>query len=470
STGLAVWLQKNYKDTSIPVIVYGHKSAVMVLCFLACVKSGRAYCPLDCSLPSSRIEAILEMVNPQLILASCQSEMGEKIRVEAEEIMQIAKSWSQMEGTYGGVKPGETFYIIFTSGSTGDPKGVKITRDCLENYLEWAVDIGTHRKQKEGLVFLNQAPFSFDLSVMDLYLCLAVGGTLLTMEKETQADYKQLIPFLSRGEIGIWVSTPSFADICLADRKFTEALLPKLQLFLFCGETLTNNTANRLQERFPNAKIVNTYGPTESTVAVTEVVVTRALNEAENPLPVGFVKGGTHIEIVKEDGTAAEEGEKGEILILGNTVSTGYFGQPELTKKAFFTSMYEGAVCRGYHTGDIGYVKNQLLYYCGRMDSQVKLHGYRIEIGDIESNLLKLPNITHAAVIPNIKENKVKSLYAFLVEEGGTENSLEASRRIKAALKAWLPDYMIPKKIIFLEHMPVTANGKTDLSILKGFL
>ncbi|MEG1930680.1 MAG: D-alanine--poly(phosphoribitol) ligase, partial [Anaerovorax sp.] len=131
---------------------------------------------------------------------------------------------------------------------------------------------------------------------------------------------------------------------------------------------------------------------------------------------------------------------------------------------------YEGAVCRGYHTGDIGYVKNQLLYYCGRMDSQVKLHGYRIEIGDIESNLLKLPNITHAAVIPNIKENKVKSLYAFLVEEGGTENSLEASRRIKAALKAWLPDYMIPKKIIFLEHMPVTANGKTDLSILKGFL
>lgn len=159
------------------------------------------------------------------------------------------------------------------------------------------MELGTNRKEKDGKVFLNQAPFSFDLSVMDLYTCLACGGTLVTMDRTVQADFSRLISFFKKSNIGVWVSTPSFADICLSDKNFSQALLPELSVFLFCGETLTNITAKKLQQCFPTVKIMNTYGPTETTVAVTEVLVSPELEEAENPLPVGRIKPGSFLEI-----------------------------------------------------------------------------------------------------------------------------------------------------------------------------
>ena len=121
---------------------------------------------------------------------------------------------------------------------------------------------------------MNQAPFFFDLSVMDLYTCLACGGTLWCLEKEVQEDYQKLMDSLKDSGAGVWVSTPSFAELCLADPGFEERLLPRLRAFLFCGETLPCATVRRLKSRFPQAVVVNTYGPTESTVAVTEVEIT----------------------------------------------------------------------------------------------------------------------------------------------------------------------------------------------------
>lgn len=155
-------------------------------------------------------------------------------------------------------------------------------------------------------------------------------------------------------------------------------------------------------------------------------------------------------------------------MIIGDTVSHGYFRQPELTKKAFLICEKEGVLYGGYRTGDAGYLKDGYLYYCGRQDLQVKLHGYRIEIEDIENNLLRLQGISRAVVVPNMKEGKVRSLTAFISGEGREDNNLEASRRIKERLKLLIPDYMIPKKIVFLDNMPVTRNGKVDRSYLKG--
>ena len=140
--------------------------------------------------------------------------------------------------------------MIFTSGSTGNPKGVQITSDCLNHYLDWSVGLGNTRDEKEGRIFLNQAPFSFDLSVMDLYTCLACGGTLFPLTKTEQADFSLLLPALANSGASVWVSTPSFADMCLRDPNFDSDLLPQLRLFLFCGETLTNRTAEKLSGRF----------------------------------------------------------------------------------------------------------------------------------------------------------------------------------------------------------------------------
>lgn len=496
SDRLAAWLlaqdTENIADEKAPVAVYGHKHPWMLACFLACVKSGRAYCPVDVSVPDARVELILQALPSGVVLATekLRAATGSKQKVCLEKLKEIfdadgealfqhsgepcRESATRRNPDEGGwVSGDETYYIIFTSGSTGTPKGVKISADCLNHYLDWSVGLGSSPEQKRGQVFLNQAPFSFDLSVMDLYTSLASGGTLYCLEKSVQSDYRMLMDGLQRSEANVWVSTPSFAEMCLSEHGFCEKLMPRLQVFLFCGEMLGNRTVRKLHERFPEAKIVNTYGPTESTVAVTDVLVTPELEQQENPLPVGRSKPGTKIEIWDADGKQLADGEKGEIVIIGNTVSTGYYGQPELTEKAFFVcketgQMQQSTAFRGYHTGDKGYLKDGMLYYCGRIDLQIKLHGYRIELEDIENNIRKLPQIEHVVVLPNDRGGKVKSLTAYVVERHYPQDEREETEKLKTQLLQFLPEYMVPKKFVFLEQMPMTSNGKADRKLLRG--
>lgn len=429
SDRLADWLLENGDSGKAPVAVYGHKDPWMLVCFLGCVKSGRAYCPIDISVPDARVETILRTLPSKFALtteALC-ADAGDKRVVDISGLKHITVEGDGSDGAVSErdwVSGDETYYIIFTSGSTGTPKGVQITADCLNHYLDWSVGLGSTPQEKSGQVFLNQAPFSFDLSVMDLYTSLASGGTLYCLEKTVQADYRALMRSLGESGANVWVSTPSFAEVCLSERAFAEEMMPDLQVFLFCGETLGNRTAKKLQERFPKARIVNTYGPTESTVAVTDVLVTPELGQQESPLPVGRAKPGTRIEICDPDGAVLPEGEKGEIIIIGDTVSTGYYGQPELTEKAFFVcDTGKQKKQRGYRTGDKGYLKDGMLYYCGRIDLQVKLHGYRIELEDIENNIRKLPQVEHVVVVPNSRGGKVSSLTAYIVKRSADGES-----------------------------------------------
>ena len=526
SDRLAAWIMLRDKGQKQPFAVYGHKDPLMLVCFLACVKAGHAYCPIDLSVPGERVRAILESLPEGFVFAAEPGCAGTLSRTEGktilsfEDIDEIANTCPVPEETACGEKgtcaenaarcvSGDgTWYIIFTSGSTGVPKGVCITADNLNHYLDWSVTLGSSMEEKTGAVFLNQAPFSFDLSVMDLYTCLACGGTLFCLPREVQGDYRLLMQALQKSGAKVWVSTPSFAQMCLSDPKFSEELLPELRVFLFCGETLANRTAAKLMQRFPKACVINTYGPTESTVAVTDVLITPELAGMEEALPVGKAKPGTCIRIDGGDGRALPDGEKGEILILGDTVSPGYFRQPELTSRAFFEEEdAEGGKIRGYRTGDAGWLKDGMLYYGGRIDLQVKLHGYRIELEDIENNLRRLPGVAHAVVLPNEKDGRVSSLTAYVVltedetsetglgqqgagqagaeqqtgneqmaaeQQAGTRQpgngkaeSRAAAAAMKEALRQFLPDYMIPRKILFLRQMPVTPNGKADRKKLR---
>lgn len=463
---LASYIQNFCGDNKAPVVVYGHKEIYMILCFLASVKSGRAYCPLDSSMPADRIQAILEEADPSMIFALEDLEEMPENAVSLEELLLLARQEREPIQPEFWVKNEDVFYIIFTSGSTGKPKGVQITADNLNHYLEWSRGLGTAPEDKLGKTFLNQAPFSFDLSVMDLYTCLASRGTLFLLDKETQLDFKKLMPALKRSDAAVWVSTPSFADMCLADRKFCAERMPRLETFLFCGETLNNATALKLMERFPDAVIMNTYGPTESTVAVTEVMVTKDMALSSEPLPVGRAKPGTTLEIHRGDGSLAKPGESGEIIIVGDTVSTGYFKREDLTRKSFFTSL---AGRKAYRTGDKGYLDQEgILHYEGRIDLQIKLNGYRIEIEDIEQNLTRLEDVSCAVVVPNMKDGKVRSLTAFVTGSKRPENKFTFSRDMKERLKAFLPAYMIPKKIVHMDSLPMNHNGKVDRKQLGG--
>ncbi len=478
SGALASYLLQTCKDSRDPVPVFGHKSPWMLVCFLACVRAGHAYCPLDISVPEGRLKDILEtlpegpvfapvpservLAGQAALLAGCGREIIDTDRLMAVCAGQLRKEPDEAEK----VQPSEPFYIIFTSGSTGRPKGVQITASCLGNFLDWSVTLGGDPQDKAGAVFLNQAPFSFDLSVMDLYTCLACGGTLYCLEKTVQSDYRELIAALSASDARVWVSTPSFADVCLADHSFSQDLMPELRYFLFCGETLANKTAKRLMTRFPDAAVINTYGPTESTVALTEVVITPEMAGGTQALPVGRVKPGSFIRIEDEEGQMVPEGEKGEIILLGDTVSIGYYKDEARTKQAFFTDPDTGM--RGYHSGDSGYLTDGMLHYCGRLDLQIKLHGYRMELEDIEANLCRLPNVRQAVVVPGWRQGKVTGLTGYLVLAQGGTGDEATIQELRAALKELLPEYMIPRKLSVVDRIPMTPNGKADRKALAG--
>ena len=240
-----------------------------------------------------------------------------------------------------------------------------------------------HAFIEQGEVFLNQVPFTFDLSVFDLYLALITGGTIFSLSKEVIAEPRLLFKALAGSGATVLMTTPSFAQICLTEPGFDAAMLPAMRRFFFCGETLSPEIAASMLERFPTAEVWNTYGLTETTVATTALRINRQVLQRYSPLPVGTPIASGRIVVLKPDGQPAAENERGEIIIAGPSVSPGYLNRADLTARAFF----ELDGLHAYHTGDWGHFQDGLLFCDGRMDNQIKLHGYRIEMGDVEANL-----------------------------------------------------------------------------------
>src|SRR5437763_3158692 len=414
----------------------------MLFAFLSAVKSGRPYVPLDTALPQQRIEKILATSRAALVLTP-------------KDMLQFSASEARAPARC--VQRDEPFYILFTSGSTGEPKGVVITLACLEHFIAWM--LAEQRFVELGEIFLNQAPFSFDLSVMDLYCSLVTGGTLFSISRDLIENPKKLYRKLASSGVTTWVSTPSFAQMCLVEDKFAEAMLPRVQRFLFCGETLAPQTAAQLLARFPQAQVWNMYGPTEATVATTSIQVDAPILEKYSPLPVGRVMPGTKIFIVDEKGAELPANERGEIIITGPNVSPGYVGRSDLTARAFFE--YRGQ--RAYKTGDLGRFRDSLLFFEGRIDEQIKLSGYRIELGDVEANLRALPTVRDAVVITLMKNGAAQSLRAFVrwLTRNATSD-FKLAHNLRSQLGERLPVYMLPRKFVFLDAFPMTANGKID--------
>ena len=440
---VAGYLRTHLPEGHAPIIVLGHKEPEMIAGFLGVVGSGRPYIPLDDSLPTHRIDSVNAAAGAVLTLTPAL----------------IASLPSDEEAELLTPRANSPFYIIFTSGSTGDPKGVVITAGCLDAFLDWM--LSEHSFVEGNETFLNQAPFSFDLSVMDLYLSLVTGGTLYSVTRREISDFRSLFVALDAAGLTGWVSTPSFAQLCLAERSFAAIRLPALRHFLFCGETLLPDTAARLLTRFPAAEVWNTYGPTEATVATTSIRVTKDLADHPGPLPIGRPRPGTRMYLRDEYGSPVAEGERGEMVIVGPNVSPGYLGRPDQTEAVFFD---EDDGQRAYRTGDWGRWREGVLYFEGRQDSQIKLHGYRIELADIEENLLAINGVRECAVVPVNRHGSVQFLAAFVVptNDHTAEEAFGASEVLRARLAERVPVYMLPRKLYFQPLLPLTANGKAD--------
>ncbi|MEY8446305.1 D-alanine--poly(phosphoribitol) ligase subunit DltA [Enterococcus ratti] len=453
---LANYLEKNLKNQG-PIVVFGNLEFEMIVSFLGASKAGYAYLPIEEHTPHERVETILRIAKPSLIISvgKWKTDIQNLPVISKEELLSIIKEEVAYEATHM-VKGDENYYIIFTSGTTGEPKGVQISHTNLVSFIHWTIQ---EFQIENGLRFLAQAPFSFDLSVFSIYPALVSGGMLQPLEKSVIQDFRQLFSVLTRLQLDVWVSTPSFIDICLMEPTFNAEHVPDLSIFLFCGEELTKKTAQELVKRFPEARIYNTYGPTEATVAISSILITQSVLDQYERLPIGYIKEDTKVVVVNEQ-KIVPINITGEIIISGPSVSKGYLNNQEKTQAAFFKKNGQ----QNYRTGDAGFLNEEgLLFYEGRLDQQVKLHGYRIELGDIEHALLLDERIKQAIVVPKYQGTKVQQLVAFVVLEKRIEEpSFKFSQSIKEKLAHVVMDYMIPQKINYVEFLPQTINGKID--------
>ena len=419
------------KQGSGPVVIYGHKSIDMFISVFACLHSGRAYIPVDLYTPVDRVQKIIEAAGSQLVIANEDIELPDA----DAEIMKLGElgKYADCEEKHND---NDVAYIIFTSGSTGEPKGVPISKLNLLNFIEWISSLEPLKDYKNAKV-LNQASFGFDLSVADIYYAMKNGHTLVALDKDSQENYGEIFNKIRDNGINVLVVTPTFIKLCLVNKEFCGENYPSLKCVYFCGEQLETATAKALLE---GISVINAYGPTEATCAVSAVSITSDMLGGDL-LPVGTVDNfATDITI-----------ENKEIVLKGKSVSDGYLGK---TKGGF----YKESNINCFRTGDIGFIKGKCLYCKGRMDSQIKFKGYRIELNDIENNIYKIPGVSQCAVVAKRKDEfNIKLIKAFVVLDDGYEVDY-----VKSELKKLIPLYMVPKSIVKIDEMPVNANGKTD--------
>lgn len=452
-----------------PVVVFGGQEYDMLATFVALTKSGHAYIPIDSHSALERVTAIVEVAQPSLIIAINEFPLKDKsIPILDLATVQAAFAEKKPYQLTHSVKGNDNYYIIFTSGTTGKPKGVQISHDNLLSFTNWMITnkefVTPARPQ-----MLAQPPYSFDLSVMYWAPTLALGGTLFAVPSAITQDFKQLFETILNLPIAIWTSTPSFADMAMLSEDFNAEKMPGITHFYFDGEELTVKTAQKLRDRFPNARIINAYGPTEATVALSAVAITDDMLANMKRLPIGYTKADSPTFVIDEGGNKLPNGEQGEIIVSGPAVSKGYMNNPEKTAEAFFE--FEGLPA--YHTGDVGTMTDEgLLLYGGRMDFQIKFNGFRIELEDVSQNLNKSQYVDSAVAVPRYnKDHKVQNLLAYVILKDGVKEQFEREIDITKAIKEDLQDimmsYMMPSKFLYRDSLPLTPNGKIDI---KGLI
>ena len=469
SDSLAAQIDRLGLPDKSPVVVFGGQEYEMLATFVALTKSGHAYIPIDSHSALERVAAIVEVAEPSLIIAINDFPLADVAApiFSAEQVQTAFREGASYELSHP-VQGDDNYYIIFTSGTTGKPKGVQISHNNLLSFTNWMIT-DKEFETPERPQMLAQPPYSFDLSVMYWAPTLALGGTLFALPSAVTQDFKQLFETILSLPIAIWTSTPSFADMAWLSDDFNSQKLPQLTHFYFDGEELTVKTAQKLRDRFPQARIINAYGPTEATVALSAVAVTDEMLQNCKRLPIGYTKADSPTFVIDEEGQKVPNGQQGEIIVCGPAVSKGYLNNPEKTAEAFFE--FEGLPA--YHTGDVGSMTDEgLLLYGGRMDFQIKFNGFRIELEDVSQNLNKSKYVESAVAVPRYnKDHKVQNLLAYVILKDGVaeqfEREIDITKAIKEDLQDIMMSYMMPSKFLYRETLPLTPNGKIDI---KGLI
>ncbi|MGJ8628494.1 MAG: cytochrome P450 [Sulfitobacter sp.] len=424
-----------------PVIVWGHKNASYHIAYWACLLSGRTVVPVETDTPELRLIRIAQSSKARLLLSTEPD--------ATLPVIQGVGGWSMhdLPSHTGEVTPlrktprsdADIAYIMFSSGSTGQPKGIKVTYANLANFVHWLQDD-----------LLKDIPFNavsgtvrhcFDVSLFELWSAWIRRKPISALDHSEFINSRKYIQRYADHGVGLWVSTPSTTQIYLKDKTFDASALPQLKTFLFCGEVLNKPLVETLRKRFPDARIINTYGPTECTVAVTSVTIEQHHLDAPDPLPIGQARPGCELSV-----------QDGQIAIHGPCVGAGYLDMPEKQAAAFPAPQL-------YLSGDAGrQMQDGLWYFAGRIDREIKLLGMRMDLLEIETVIAGFDDIESAFVEPMEIKGTIRALNAY-VHGPNTIDDLPAIARKVAEV---LPPAMVPKFWYLCPDLHLNQNSKID--------
>lgn len=457
---------------SRPIGVVTTRSLTPYAGVLGAVLEGRPYLPLNVDYPLKRLAKVIDSAKPcAIILSASELDLGLTLQslasmppalVILEEDshridMRMAASGEHADGpgTNGSNGDEPPAYIMFTSGTTGEPKGIAISQHNLDAYL---IGIEQHFDFREDDRFSQFFNLSFDLSAHDMFVAWTHGASLHVPSKSELMDSAG---FARRQNLSVWFSVPSAASLAMRFRKLGAGSLPSLRHALFCGEALSGEVARAFGAAAPGAVLTNLYGPTEATIAITIHRLPKgALEYDESIVPIGRPFPDQETLVLKNDMTAAAPGEIGELWLGGAQIAKGYTNNPEQTASKFRRFTHPGKASEAwYATGDLVEEQDSIgLLYRGRKDDQIKLHGHRIELTEVEEALRKAAGTPLAIVTPwPIAAAKSPQNLIGLV---ATPHPPAAD--ITEMMAATLPPFMTPASIFSVADMAFNANGKLD--------
>ncbi len=445
-----------------PIVVYMDKRANNVIAFMGVVYAGCFYVPIDSQMPLERIKIILETLKPSMILyddvtkdrvkefGSCYSLIHYKKALETDvNKTSLLNIRSQCKNT-------DILYVLFTSGSTGVPKGVTISHAAVIDFVDWICE-NYHMSKDTSLC--NQAPFYFDASVPDLYIPLKVGATTYVPPKSYYTFPKKILEYLDERKINTLIWVPSALCNVVNCRAFEVCIPSNIKLVIFCGEVMPCKHLNVWKNYIPDALYVNMYGPTEATYACMYYNIERIFKDDE-VLPLGRACENSQILLLDENNKIAERGQVGEICILGQCLSQGYYNAQDKTNQVFVqnptNSKWNEII---YKTGDLAYENaDGDIIFAGRKDFQIKKLGHRIELGEIESVMLSIKGVESVCCIYNELEEHIIAVYKGIIQIEELRNQLNVR----------LSQYMRPDRYQKVDQMPLNMNGKIDRLKIKN--
>jgi tyrocidine synthetase-3 len=451
----AILTKKGIRAGSIVALMV-ERSLEMMIGIMGILKAGGAYLPISPSSPFERVQYMINDSEVKILLVTDDYHVLSNLECE---ILNLKDSELYSGNDYSLLNPcmsRDLVYILYTSGSTGNPKGVLIEHYSLVNRLQWMKEF---LEIKENDILLQKTPYTFDVSAFELFLWALSGIKLCFMRPDEEKDPVEIVNIIEKEKISIIHFVPSMLSTFLNYVEISKSAdkLDSLRFVCASGEVLTLPIVNRFYNILGKygIKLINLYGPTETTIEVSYYI---CLKETElQSIPIGKPIYNTQLYICDKNNNLQPIGIPGELFISGHGVGRGYLNNPELTKEKFIENPYKPGE-RIYKSGDLArWLPDGNIEYLGRMDHQVKVRGFRIELGEIENKLLKDERIKEAVVLTREDQDGNKDLVAYIV----TTDELDISA-IKAQLSSMLPDYMIPSFFVKVESIPLTSNGKVD--------